>query len=1147
MAGERRHATVMFADVSGFTTLSERLDPEVVTELMDGCFARMERAVDRYGGHVSRYIGDCIMAIFGAPTALENAARQAVNAAIDMRAEVETFGKQRTTPVPLELHIGINTGLVVAGDVGGTLKREFTAMGDSVNVASRLKDASPRGAIWVGAEVYRLTRGEFDYRRLPDLNAKGKEQPVEAYELTSLRPRVHRARPDPAERMIHSALVGRDDERERISACLARVAAGEGAIVSIVGDAGIGKSRLLAEIASGGHERRVNFLEGRSLSTGTNLSFHPFVDLFGSWAGITEEDAEEVACTRLRAAIEEARPPDPAEVQAFVATMMGMSPPAGMAERIAGMDGAALERMIRKSVRELIHALAQRTPLVLVFEDLHWADLSSIALLTNLLRLVDEVPVCFILLLRPGYSPATQHTLKLAREELGARHLEITLAPLDARECDSLLRNLLRTDDPPYAVRTLITRRAEGNPFYIEEVVRSLIDQGAIEHRADGFRATDKIQSVELPGTIHDVILTRIDRLPASARQLLQVASIIGRSFPHRVLTEVAPRKGDALEWELRDLKRRQILQERREGNEIQWVFKHALTQEAIYESILLRERRELHGTVAAAIESMYAERLADFYGMLAYHYSRAESLAKAEEYLFKAGADAARAAASNEALHFFQEASRVFLLRHGDGGDPGKKALLEKNIGLALLNKGDLPASVAHFDRALVLLGERVPMEPRARVRRFAADAVVLLARVGTNRVVGRARSVDREVFEIRYHRARAQTTSDPKRFFFDSIGTTRRMTETDPRAIDQACGMYTAVAAMIGWSGLSFALSKRFLAIASTLVQEGNPRDQFGYRSWKFVLHFLEGDWSDEHLVPEPLIDEALRWGQFWDVNTYRGLLCERHIHQGRFDAARAEMARIVELADVYGYDFARTNQYLLPTLLMLQQRDLAGALPMVERYYLERREELLNLLALGIKAKIQVLADDQTAAVDTLAAADVLLHRAGQAPAFHASMLAQAHLLHDLAALEQLRREGRTRLPRPLVRRARQHARRAVRLSASVARERPEAYRLTGTLAWLLGRGRRALRWWEKSLEAGRALGALPEVARTSLELGSRLVDAGQEAQVVAGQSAAAHHAEAGRIFVDLGLAPGDSRHSRVSRAGAAGEGSLAVGEQ
>jgi class 3 adenylate cyclase len=367
MAGERRHATIVFADVSGFTTLSERLDPEVVTELMNGCFARMEAAVERYGGNVSRYIGDCIMAIFGAPTALERAARQAVNASIEMRTEIEAFGREHTTPVPIELHIGINTGLVVAGDVGGAVKREFTAMGDSVNVASRLKDASPRGAIWVGAEVYRLTRGEFEYRKLPALKAKGKEQEVDVYEVLSVRPRVHRARPDAPERMIHSALVGRDAERERIEGRLARLAAGEGGIISIVGDAGIGKSRLLAEIVAAGRDGPVVFLEGRSLSTGKNLSFHPFVDLLSAWAGIGDEDGEDSALGKLRTAMEAAAPPDPEEVLAFVATMMGMRPPAPGAERIAGMDGAALERMILKSVRELVRALARRRPLALVF------------------------------------------------------------------------------------------------------------------------------------------------------------------------------------------------------------------------------------------------------------------------------------------------------------------------------------------------------------------------------------------------------------------------------------------------------------------------------------------------------------------------------------------------------------------------------------------------------------------------------------------------------------------------------------------------------------------------------------------------------------------------------------------------------------
>ena len=929
---ERRQATVLFADISGFTTMSEKMDPEEVTTVMNSCFARMEAIVRGHGGTIDKYIGDCIMALFGVPTAIEHAPRQALNAAIEIRNRLEDFNREHRLAVPLKVHAGVNTGLVLAGHVGGEQKRDFTVMGDSVNLASRLKDAAPNGSIYVGAETYHATRGDFEYQPLKPLTLKGKERPVLAYEVLSQAEQIHRAKPLRSDRKIFSPLIGRDRELAQLEAAVRVVLEGRGGIVSLLAEAGMGKSRLMAEVTGLECMAGTTLLEGRSLSMGESLSFHPFVDLLRQWAGIKEEDGEHDALAKLEQTITRIFAADTGEVFPFVATLMGMRPTGVHAERIRDIEGEAMEKMIFKTVRDLFARMADEKPLVLVLEDLHWADASSIALLESLLRLAEEARVLFVLAFRPDYADTSGRVLEAVRQSHADRHVEVALEPLSERDCGELIGNLLKIDNLPHSTRSLITAKAEGNPFYIEEVIRSLIDSGVVEHKDGRLRVTEKIDAVVIPGTIQEVIMARVDRLPDPTRSLLQVASVIGRSFYLRILAEILPDTAK-LESELAYLQERQLVLQRstrRTGDvrrrmftaEVEYMFKHALVQETIYESILQKTRKELHLRVAESIEAAFADRLVDFYGMLAYHFSRAERLEKAEEYLFKAGDEAARAAASSEALTYFSEASRLYFMIHGEGGDPNKKALLEKNIGLALMARGRLAESVEHFDKALAYLGEHIPRRNAAVLMRFGLDLASVLTHLyvrGGRSGAKKARPHDGEVLEIRYNRARAQTSSDPRRMFFDTIGTIRRMNQSDPSVTDEACGMYAGAALLFSYSGVSFGIGRRMLARAERLIREGSAKDVFVYRAMRFLHYYLEGDWDESHVIDDELVSQMLRYGQLWDVNMYLGVRCERLIHEGGFETASTLTQNLAEIGNVYGLDFALANyQYAMALLL-------------------------------------------------------------------------------------------------------------------------------------------------------------------------------------------------------------------------------------
>jgi tetratricopeptide (TPR) repeat protein len=738
-------------------------------------------------------------------------------------------------------------------------------------------------------------------------------------------------------------------------------------------------------------------------------------------------------------------------------------------------------------VRDLLYALAGARPLVLWFEDLHWADQSSLRLLLTLLPMVRDAPVLVLLSFRPDYRQTSQAVLAEVRARYADQHVELPLAALDSKQCALLLQNLIRFDDRPHTTRAVVLARAEGNPFFIEEVIRALVDEGAIVPTESGFRVTDKIDTVVVPATIQDVIMARADRLPVHVRQVLELAAVIGPSFPHRLLAAVSPDPAQ-LDFALAQLARSELLAARATGGEPVYAFVHAIAQDTIYESILRARRKELHQQIANAIETEYAGRLGEFAGMLAYHFGRAENVAKAGEYLLRAGDEAVRSAASSEALVYFQEAARLYLQVHGEGGDPLVKTQLEKRIGNALLGHGDLPGALIHYDRALALLGEEEPKTSRQVALRVAGDLVALLAHVYLRRGRPGHRAptpADCEELEIRFNKAKVQSTSAPQSYVVSTFRSVRRLSQVNPAGIEQACGMYAAAGALFAWSGVSFDVSRRLLAVAETLVR--NVRDDIGYRSMRFLHHYMRGDWSDAHEIAPADLEEGLRFGTFWEANTYLGLACERRIHRGDMAGAHDHIARIARIGDEYGYDFVRTNQHAMTAFLLLEQRRLPEALSALERYYALVNEEALNLLACATRARVLALAGETDAASAALAEAGENERRLGrQVAPYHVSALHMARFLIDVDAVERAAAGGGD--VRGLAKLAQLSGKKALAIARRIARERPEAYRLSGRLGLLRGDPKGAATWWRKAVAEAERLGARPELARALAELGT-----------------------------------------------------------
>ena len=628
--GERRQVTVVFADISGFTALSERLDPEDVAGLVNDCLKELAQAVYQYEGMVDKFIGDCIMAVFGAPIALEDDAENALRATIAMRENLQKFNRRWIEKLghPLDLHIGVNTGMVIAGNIGSDLRMSYTVMGDTVNVASRLESAAKAGQIFVSRNTYRLTRGAFAFQELDPIKVKGKQEPLLVYELLHAKLQPDKAR---GVEGLFSPLVGREAERQALVANLEKLQSGKGQIDVILGEAGIGKSRLLAEIRRG-EGKDLTWLEGRSFAFSRSLGYGAFLDLLRRFAGIADEDSEAEAAASLKGRLHGILPGD-VESYAVLAQLLSMRLDSQETAAVSAVTGEAFRDRLFAVLERLLLTLAQQNPVVVALEDIHWADHSSLELLDHLFALITQAPIAFVLLSRPKQeSPANWAKLDAALEGYRPYFLEVPLKPLSGEASGNLVCGLLDGSILPHKLGEVILNKSEGNPFFVEEVLRSLIEQGVLARANGAWKVTGLVDNFQVPDTLQGVLLSRLDRLPEETKRVVQKAAVIGRVFLLRVLERMAREETD-LDSQMSLLEDAALVRERARIPEIEYIFHHALAQEVAYQTLLGPARKLLHQRVGEAMESIFAERIDQYRALLAYHFFKGEAWEKAFAY----------------------------------------------------------------------------------------------------------------------------------------------------------------------------------------------------------------------------------------------------------------------------------------------------------------------------------------------------------------------------------------------------------------------------------------------------------------------------------------------------------------------------------
>ena len=714
--GERKHVTVLFSDLSGYTAMSEKLDPEEVKEITSRIFGEVAKIVDRYEGFVEKYIGDAVVALFGVPRAHEDDHLRAIRAAREIHEIVNTVSLQYEEKIGrrLTFHTGIATGLVVTGEVN-LEKGTHGVAGDTINLASRLSGIAPPGEILVGESTYLLAKGAFSFDKLEPVALKGKAEPVILYKLVEEKAEATRGL---ATQGISSPLVGRSAEMAAIKGCINRLLDGQGGILSVIGEAGLGKSRLMAEIRHHFENENLLWLEGRTPSYGRKMSYRPFREILWQYADITEDEDDAEAWNKFETSITALFPAESREILPYLARLIGLEVKGDVGKNLKHLDGESTGRQVYLSSRRFFERLAQTRPLVLIFEDLHWADESSVLLIEHLFPLIDRVPLLLCGVSRPETNVSAVRFRENALKNHERRYTEIRLNPLSPTECADLMNNLLTIENLPSRIRQIILQKADGNPFFLEEIMRTLIDGKAVLRDQSGhWKAASSIETIAIPDTIQGVIMARIDRLDEDVKQVLKTASIIGRTFFYSVLCTIEQAVED-LDRDLGSLQALELIREKQKTPELEYIFKHALVQESTYESILLKQRLELHGKVASAIETLFSDRLEEFYPVLAYHYAKAELWGKAQEYLFAAGDQAGRIAADAEALAHYQQALEIYTRVFGDKWDPLQRGVLERKMGEAFYRRGEYEQAMEYLQRALVYFGRPQLRTSRSKIR---------------------------------------------------------------------------------------------------------------------------------------------------------------------------------------------------------------------------------------------------------------------------------------------------------------------------------------------------------------------------------------------------------------------------------------------
>jgi class 3 adenylate cyclase/tetratricopeptide (TPR) repeat protein len=910
LPGEIKQVTVLFCDIVNSTPLTERLGAEGMRDLVHAFLEASLAEVHRYGGTAPQFTGDGFMALFGAPLTQEDHVRRALLAALAVQRALHERGEAADSELfALTVRIGIHTGPVIFGPVADKLSMDYTVIGDTANVAARLQQAAEPGTILLSEATRLLAQ---DYARLEPVGPlilKGKAEPIQAFRLLGVSHRRTGLRESTSPRT--AVFVDRESELAILNNFLRQVENGRGQAIGLVGEPGIGKSRLLAEFRRQVADERAIWVEGRCLSYGTAIPYLLALDLLRSNCGILEADSPDVVAEKVRTGLREVGM-DPDEDGSVLLHLLEVKDAAGAPalSNPEAVKGKAFETLRQMTVRG-----SQRRSLILVLEDLHWVDKVSEEFLGYLAENVRDARVLLLATYRPGYRPPW-----IDKSYAG----QTPLQPLSPDDSVHMVRSVLRTEHLIDLVTHEIVAKADGNPFFLEQLAL---------HAGE---ARDLRTDLMVPNTIHDVVMARIDRLPEETKRLLQTAAVIGREFPVRLLSAVWQGTGSAEDY-LRELVRLEFLYERLESEGSVYVFRHALTQETAYGSLLERHRRIHHGTVGHALEELYSGRSDEVAELLALHFGRSNEAEKSVDYAILAGEKAQRRWANSEALAYFNDAlHRLELLPDSDANRLRRiDAVLKQGDGRFAL--GQHTAHVQALDQIRPLIDEIDDLRRRATWHYWRGWAHIMtggrpdIAIDHCNKAAGLAAAPELDELRAYAESCLAQV--------YLTAGRLREAIEAGERALaafEQLGNVWWAVRTISHLSPAAIALGEwdKSLNYCRRAIEHGISLDEVRLRViglWRMgVTYAQQGDpergvqCCNEALALKPLPYDAAtaKWGRGY-----------AEIRAGRIEAGIADLREALAWLENTRLSYPRWRASLYLAEGYLRQGDRAAARSLIE----------------------------------------------------------------------------------------------------------------------------------------------------------------------------------------------------------------------
>ena len=962
LEGERKQVTVLFCDVVESTRIAEHLDPETMHELMDRALRLMAEAVHRYDGTVNQFLGDGLMALFGAPLALEGHAVRAVQAALAIHETIAGYSEQlrRDRGVEIRVRIGLNTGLVFVGRIGDDLRMDYTAVGDVTNLAARMQALAEPGTILVTEATHRLIEGYVRIEALGRKPIKGRDEAVAVFRVTGRR--RARSRFDLSAERGLTQLTGRSRELETLRVCFERAKGGRGQTITLAGEAGVGKSRLLLEFRRSLEGERVTWLEGHCVAYGQAVPYLPVLDVLRANFGLEEGDNPLQIEEKLRQGVRELELGLDWTLPFLGELLTSRADPA-----LQYLEPKEKRKKIFESIRALSAAGAQRRPLIVVLEDLHWIDKTSEDYLAFFVDSLAALPALLITTHRPGYS---------VRWADKTSHTQIALDLLDERDVDTMMAHLLGSRELPPEFLRFVREKAEGNPLFVEEITTSLQERGVLVRTNRGVTWAQSA-SVEFPDTVQDIIRARLDRLEEPVKRTVQTAAVIGREFGLGLLSRVSDTAAE-VPGDLETLKHLELIHETRFFPEQEYVFKHAVIQDVAYQSLLLQRRKDIHTGIGAAIEELYAERLEEQAAILAYHYARSHQPDRAVGYALLAGDRAARLFANAEATTYYEQGLRM--ARSLGDSPEAHRAEIDAALKLAAVgvtrqdlerDRGNLESARARardlgdesrLAKVLYWLGRihYVVVDPEAALV-CARQSLEIAERLGDEDLVSTTVNL---LGRIHYQRSEF---TEAAQMLERSVEQMRRRSNKSEEST--AAGFTGLVLGLLGEFDRAIAHAETGIRLATEI---GNPFAEAANRNYRGTIYDQRGEWDpaiDQYEKGARIANEAGDLFRLYIIKWWSG---RAHSMAGDPAGGRKLLEESLSLSAKIGTQFGLATQKTELAICLITLGDPAGAIGLCrEAIRVAQENGELWTLALAHRALAEARVASSSAATEATAA--------------------------------------------------------------------------------------------------------------------------------------------------------------------------------